>query len=99
MYTLISEQRIEGSQDRTATPEEKFSAEPSWRTLYLSISAFSNLSFRYFSSFQMNLSHLGEAECVGEAENPEEVEPLLERPLETPLVISFSQTKEIFNKI
>ena len=47
----------------------------------------------------MNLSHLGEAECVGEAENPEEVEPLLERPLETPLVISFSQTKEIFNKI
>ena len=35
----------------------------------------------------MNLSHLGEAECVGEPENPEEVEPLLERPLETPLVI------------
>ena len=35
----------------------------------------------------MNLSHLGEAECVGEAENPEEVEPLLDRPLETPLVI------------
>ena len=35
----------------------------------------------------MTLSHLVEAECVGEAENPEEVEPLLERPLETPLVI------------
>ena len=35
----------------------------------------------------MNLSHLGEAECVGEAEIPEDVEPLLERPLETPLVI------------
>ena len=35
----------------------------------------------------MTLSHLVEAECVGEAENPEEVEPLLERPLERPLVI------------
>ena len=35
----------------------------------------------------MTSSHLGEAECVGEAENPEEVEPLLERPLETPLMI------------
>ena len=37
----------------------------------------------------MTLSHLVEAECVGEAENPEEVEPLLDRPLETPLVIIF----------
>ena len=45
-------------------------------------------SFRYFSSFKMTLSHLVEAECVGEAENPEEVEPLLERPLAMPLVIT-----------
>ena len=46
----------------------------------------------------MNLSHLGEAECVGEAENPEEVEPLLERPLETPLVIIIQSDQRGFQQ-